>query len=102
MSYKETLLNPIKIGNRTIQNRFFMQAMECNDQDENGNPSDTTLGRYQKLAQGGAGLVSLEAVTVTRESRSRENQLTILPPNEKPLAKFVESVKQVNPDMQFV
>ncbi len=59
MTYKETLLSPIKIGGKTSQNRFFMQAMECNDQDENGNPSDITLDRYQKLAAGGAGLVSL-------------------------------------------
>ena len=102
MSYKKTLLNPVKIGSKMAANRFFMQAMECNDQDKDGNPSDKTLARYQKLAQGGAGLVSLEAVTVTRESRSRDNQLTILAPNEKPLANFVKKVKEVNPDMQFV
>ncbi|MBT3319399.1 MAG: 2,4-dienoyl-CoA reductase [Clostridia bacterium] len=102
MSYKQTLLAPIKIGSKTSQNRFFMQAMECNDQDEHGNPSDITLDRYEKLASGGAGLVSLEAVTVTKESRSRDNQLTILPGNEQPLTRFVKKVKDVNPDMQFI
>ena len=40
MSYKETLLQPIKIGNRVAQNRFFIQAMECNKEDETGNPSE--------------------------------------------------------------
>ena len=45
MSYKDTLLKEIKIGNRTCPNRFFIQAMECNDEDEKGNPSDLTYDR---------------------------------------------------------
>ncbi len=102
MSYRDTLLQPIKIGNLTAQNRFFMQAMECNDEDVNGNPSDITLGRYETLAKGEAGLVSLEAITVTKESRSRDNQLTIMPQNAKALGEFVRKVKAANPDMLFV
>ena len=102
MDYKEILLSPIQIGARTCPNRFFMQAMECNDEDENGNPSELTLDRYQKLAEGEAGLVSLEAISITKESRSRDNQLTIMPQNEKALAEFVKKVKAVNPDMLFI
>ena len=102
MSYKDVLLSPLKIGSRTAQNRFFMQAMECNDEDKDGNPSDITLERYQNLARGEAGLVSLEAISVTKESRSRDNQLTIMPQNEKALTEFVRKVKEVNPDMLFI
>ena len=102
MDYKDILLNPIQIGTRTCPNRFFMQAMECNDEDELGNPSELTLERYQKLAEGEAGLVSLEAISITKESRSRDNQLTIMPQNEKALAAFVKRVKEVNPDMLFI
>jgi len=102
MNYSDTLLQPLKIGNLTAQNRFFMQAMECNDEDERGNPSDITLERYQNLARGEAGLVSLEAISITRESRSRDNQLTIMPQNEKALTDFVKKVKEVNPNMLFV
>lgn len=102
MNYRDTLLQPLKIGNLTAQNRFFMQAMECNDEDESGNPSDITLERYQNLARGEAGLVSLEAISITRESRSRDNQLTIMPQNEKALTAFVKKVKEVNPNMLFV
>jgi len=102
MNYKDILLRPIKIGNRTAKNRFLMQAMECNDQDKSGNPSDITLRRYQNLAKGEAGLVSLEAITVTKESRSRDNQLTILAPNEKPLKEFVKKVKAENSEMLFI
>jgi 2,4-dienoyl-CoA reductase-like NADH-dependent reductase (Old Yellow Enzyme family) len=102
MDYKKILLSPIQIGTRTCQNRFFMQAMECNDEDENGNPSKLTLERYQRLAEGEAGLVSLEAISITKESRSRDNQLTIMPQNEKALTEFVKKVKEVNPNMLFV
>jgi 2,4-dienoyl-CoA reductase-like NADH-dependent reductase (Old Yellow Enzyme family) len=102
MDYRETLLRPLKIGTLTAQNRFFMQAMECNDEDENGNPSDITLERYQNLARGEAGLVSLEAISITRESRSRDNQMTIMPQNERALTEFVKKVKEVNPHMLFV
>lgn len=90
MGYKETLLSPIKIGTRTCQNRFFIQAMECNDQDENGNPSELTTQRYVNLAKGEAGLISLEAISITRESRARDNQLMIRPENLKALTAFVK------------
>lgn len=97
MGYQETLLQPIKIGNRVAQNRFFIQAMECNSEDATGNPSERTIDRYCNLAKGEAGLISLEAITVTRESRARDNQLTIMPQNEKPLTSFVEKVHTANP-----
>jgi 2,4-dienoyl-CoA reductase-like NADH-dependent reductase (Old Yellow Enzyme family) len=79
-----------------------MQAMECNDEDETGNPSESTTARYQELFRGEAGLVSLEAISVTRESRSRENQLMIMEPNREPLKAFVKKVKTVNPRTLFI
>lgn len=102
MGYKETLLSPIKIGTRTCQNRFFIQAMECNDQDENGNPSELTTQRYVNLAKGEAGLISLEAISITRESRARDNQLMIRPENLKALTAFVKKVKDANPKSLFI
>ena len=80
MNSKDILLEPVKIGNRMAQNRFFIQAMECNDEDETGNPSQSTTDRYCRLAEGEAGLISLEAISITRESRARDNQLMIMPP----------------------
>lgn len=96
MAY-EKLLEPIKIGPRTAQNRFCIQAMECNMEDPSGNPSEATTQRYEDLAKGEAGLITLEAITVTRESRARDNQLTIMPQNEKPLTKFMDRVHEANP-----
>lgn len=102
MSCKETLLQPIKIGNRIAQNRFFIQPMECNKEDETGNPSSSTLQRYCDLAKGGASMVSLEAITVTRESRARDNQLTIMPQNQEALTEFVGKVHEANPKTIFI
>lgn len=65
MDHKEILLSPIKIGTFTSVNRFFSQAMECTDADTEGNPSDLTYLRYENLFKGEAGMVSLEAITIT-------------------------------------
>ena len=102
MSYKDILLSPIKIGPRTAQNRFFMQAMESNQEDELGNPSQDSTKRYQHIARGEAGLISLEAISVTRESRAREFQMTIMERNRQPLREFVKAVKDANPKILFI
>lgn len=102
MSYKDTLLSPIKIGNREAKNRFFIQAMECCDADADGNPSDLTLERYSNLFKGEAGIVTLEAISITHESRSRNDQLTIKPDNKEPLKNFVSKLKAINPDTLLV
>lgn len=96
MAY-EKLLEPVKIGPRVAQNRFFIQAMETNMEDPSGNPSEETTQRYCDLAAGEAGLITLEAITVTRESRARDNQLTIMPQNQEPLTKFMDKVHAANP-----
>lgn len=102
MNYKDVLLSPIKIGSRTSQNRFFSQAMECTDADDEGNPSDLTYQRYENLFRGQAGMVSLEAISISDKYHSRLNQLMILPRNEKPLTTFVKKLKEINPKTLFV
>lgn len=101
-NYRDTLLSPITIGNRVCQNRFVIQAMECADADEKGNPTPLTVERYSNLFRGEAGMVTLEAITVTKESRGRLAQLSIMPENAKPLEKFVGDLKKINPDTLFV
>ena len=98
MDYKKILLSPVRIGNLVSRNRFFMQSMECSDADAEGNPTETTLKRYEDIFRGQGGVVDLEAITVSSESRARLNQLEIMPRNEKPLRNFVKRLKEVNPD----
>ncbi|MDR1569470.1 MAG: 2,4-dienoyl-CoA reductase [Oscillospiraceae bacterium] len=102
MDYKQTLLAPIQIGGLTCENRFFAQSMECTDADEHGNPTDLTFQRYANLFKGRFGLIDLEAITITLESRGRERQLSILPENEKPLAVFIKALKEINPNALIV
>jgi 2,4-dienoyl-CoA reductase-like NADH-dependent reductase (Old Yellow Enzyme family) len=102
VDYKQTLLSPIKIGNFTAANRFFAQPMECTDADADGNPSDLTYARYENLFKGGFALIDLEAITITGESRGRKNQLEIMPKNAAAIAKFVRTLKAINPKALFV
>ncbi len=62
MGYKDTLLSPIKIGNRLSQNRIFMQSMNALML-TGGNPTDTTYKRYEDIFESGGGTVALEAIT---------------------------------------
>jgi len=102
MDKKEVLLSPIKIGSHISPNRFFAQAMECTDADEDGNPSDLTYERYENLFKGEIGLVSLEAITITDKNRSRLNQLFIMPKNQPALTTFVSKLKAINPKTVFI
>jgi 2,4-dienoyl-CoA reductase-like NADH-dependent reductase (Old Yellow Enzyme family) len=102
MEPKDILLTPIKIGTRTCVNRFFSQAMECTDADTEGNPSDLTYQRYENLFRGEAGMVSLEAITITDKNRSRLNQLFIMPQNLPALTRFVKRLREVNPKTIFI
>ncbi|WP_367357321.1 2,4-dienoyl-CoA reductase [Mesotoga sp.] len=102
MSEKEVLFTPIKIGNRVAPNRMAINAMECCDSDEEGNPTEKTYQRYRKLFEGKAGLVDLEAITVSYENRSRKTQLSIMPRNKEALTKFVREMKSVNKDTIFI
>jgi 2,4-dienoyl-CoA reductase-like NADH-dependent reductase (Old Yellow Enzyme family) len=102
MDKREILLSPIKIGNHTCENRFFSQPMECCDADPEGNPTDLTYRRYENLFRGEAGMVCLEAITITDKNRGRLNQLFIMPQNLPALTKFVKRLREVNPKTIFI
>ena len=102
MDKTELLLSPVKVGTHTSVNRFFVQAMECTDADTEGDPTELTYQRYENLFKGEAGIVSLEAITITDKNRSRLNQLFIMPKNQPALTRFVAHLKKVNPKTIFV
>jgi 2,4-dienoyl-CoA reductase-like NADH-dependent reductase (Old Yellow Enzyme family) len=102
MNVNDPVFQPIKIGNLTAQNRFVINAMECCNADTEGNPTEKTYTRYRTLFEGGAGLIDLEAITVQWESRSREFQLSVMPRNQKALAKFVAEMRKIDSKPLFV
>jgi 2,4-dienoyl-CoA reductase-like NADH-dependent reductase (Old Yellow Enzyme family) len=88
--------SPIRIGPKTAPNRIVNQPMECNDADELGNPTDLTFDRYRKLAEGGAGIIIVEALTITQESRARKNQLGIYEKTAPLLERLVKEMRGIN------
>ena len=93
----EMLASPIQIGERTAPNRIVNQPMECNDGDDQGNPTGLTFQRYRSLAEGGAGIIFIESLTITYESRARKNQIMISEETATGLEKLVREMKEVNP-----
>jgi len=87
---------PIKIGGRIAPNRLVNQSMECNDADSGGRPTELTFRRYRRLAEGGAGIIAVESLTITRESRARKNQLWISEETAEALKQVVKEMKEIN------
>jgi 2,4-dienoyl-CoA reductase-like NADH-dependent reductase (Old Yellow Enzyme family) len=98
---QEVLFTPLKIGGKTAPNRITINAMECCDALENGDPSPATYTRYENLFRGKAGTVVLEAITPQYDYISREHQLSIREHNVPALRKFVSHLKSINPETVF-
>lgn len=98
----EVLFSPLKIGTRVAPNRITINAMECCDALENGDPSPATYARYENLFKGEHGIVFLEAITPQYTYRSRKNQLSIQEHNLEGLKKFVAHLKKVNPKILLI
>jgi 2,4-dienoyl-CoA reductase-like NADH-dependent reductase (Old Yellow Enzyme family) len=96
MAQKDPLFTELKMGNRRVVNRIALNAMECNDADENGDPSELTYTRYRKNFEGNAGVIVMEAISVISESRGRLNQLIGTPSNLEGLSKLFAEMKRVN------
>lgn len=92
----EIISSPIQIGKRTALNRIVNQPMECNDSDDQGNPTELTFRRYRRLAEGGAGMIWVESLTIIYESRARKHQLKISDENAKGFARLVKEMKEIN------
>ena len=92
------LFTPLKIGNKIAPNRIVINAMECSDALENGDPSPATYKRYEDYFKGKAGIVILEAITPQYDHIARKNQLSILDHNVPALKKFIAHLKEINPE----
>jgi 2,4-dienoyl-CoA reductase-like NADH-dependent reductase (Old Yellow Enzyme family) len=61
----------------TLPNSFAVQPMEGFDSGLNGEPTESGFRRYERFAEGGAGLIWFEATAVTAEARSNSQQFWI-------------------------
>ena len=79
-----------------MPNRFFAQAMEGNDGENGGQPSERTINRYVELAGGDWGAVQIEATSVTESSLARINGMIINKKNLDSIKRLVESFRKRN------
>lgn len=84
---------PVHIGGRVAANRIEYQPMEGQDAERNGAPSARTFQRYIELAKGGAGLLWVEAVSVSAEGKSNPYQLCITQNNLDTFKRLVAEMK---------
>ncbi|MFC1497803.1 FAD-dependent oxidoreductase [Verrucomicrobiota bacterium] len=77
----------LDIAGKTLPNRFCIQPMEGFDAQPDGSPGRLTYRRYIRYAQGGAGMIWLEASAVLDEARSNPAQLYL---NKKNVGMFAE------------
>ena len=88
------LATPLDIGNIKLQNRLGIAPMEGADSTEDGRPSEYTEARYVREAEGGAGLIWYEAISIVEEGRSSKTQLLITEDNVDSFKRLNERVKE--------
>ena len=88
------LNEPLKIGNHILANRLACQAMEGCDGTVSGEPDELTVRRYDRFANGGAGLIWFEATAVLPEARANPRQLYIHKGNTDAFRREVERIKE--------
>lgn len=88
------LAQPLSVAGKTVPNRLACQAMEGCDGSPDGSPSELTVRRYLRLAQGGAGLIWFEATAVLPEGRANPHQLMISPRHTDALLRLTDSIRQ--------
>jgi 2,4-dienoyl-CoA reductase-like NADH-dependent reductase (Old Yellow Enzyme family) len=90
-----SLLNtPLTVGGHTIHNRLACQAMEGCDGTPGGAPDVLTVRRYDRFANGGAGLIWFEATAVMEEGRANPRQLYIHESNVDDFKRQVARIKE--------
>lgn len=91
-------LEPVRLGNRTVGNRFAIHPMEGCDGTLDGKPDELTFRRWERFGSGGAKLVWGEATAVTEESRANTRQLWIHEGNLASLAELLERTRKAHRD----
>ncbi len=88
----QTLTERVQGDGFTLKNAMVIQPMEGCDADANGVPTDWTLRRYRRFAQGGAGLIWVEAVSVLPEGRANPAQLMITEENKEAFRNMISEI----------
>ncbi len=88
------LAEPVVLGGWKIPNRLCVQPMEGCDAGPGGVPGALTLRRYRRYAEGGFGLIWIEATAVDGHCRSNPRQLWMNRRNVTAFAELVRDIRQ--------
>ena len=90
----DSLKQALPIGKASAPNRLCVQPMEGCDASESGAPGELTLRRYRRFAEGGFGVIWIEATAVEARGRSNPRQLWLNRRNVDAFAEFVQAVRK--------
>jgi len=90
----QSLKKSFRVNDKEIPNRLCVNPIEGRDSKENGGPSELTYRRYRRYAAGGAGIIWVEATTVTPEGKASPHQLWINSKSVEDFKKLVEIIKE--------
>jgi 2,4-dienoyl-CoA reductase-like NADH-dependent reductase (Old Yellow Enzyme family) len=82
------------VAGKTVPNRFVYQPMEACDCELDGTPTDLTLRKYLRFAEGGAGMIWMEAAPVTVEGKASPRQLMLTEKNIDAFAKMNDAIRE--------
>ncbi len=86
---------PLAVGYRQkLPNRLCVQPMEGCDATANGSPGPLTRRRYSRYAEGGSGLIWMEATAVVPGASTRAGQLCLHAGNIEAFADLVTSMRK--------
>ena len=88
------LMTPYTFGHVTLPNRVGIAPMEGADGLPDGSPSELTVNRYVREAEGGSGMIWFEAISIVPEGRSSLHQLMLTRDNLDAYKKMTEAVKE--------
>ena len=88
------LSEPVTLANgHVIPNRIVIQPLEGFDGTKDGNPSDLIFRRYKRFAEGGAGLIWYESITVADDGRCNPLQMIL---KEETVPEITRLVKETD------
>ncbi len=87
------LFSHVVVARRVLPNRFAVLPMEGADGDASGRPTELTMRRYKRYAEGGASLIWFEATAVTPDGRSNPHQLWINPESRDGFKRLVKETR---------
>ena len=85
---------PLDAGNVHFANRLGIAPMEGADSTPDGRPSEYTVRRYVREAEGGSAMIWFEAISIVEEGRSSATQLFLNRENVDSYKQLVAQVKE--------